>query len=487
MGAFTKGYNIFMQKLGQKPIYSDYQKWRDTFLYQKLQLAIVIWSFFHAAIEINSLVPEFLGKYYKRGLVSALIFFVNSSRDLLIQELIFIGCLILLHLPKTQKYLKAIFIIFACSIPFYHYFKVIITTIPYLIGLKTPVSESVDIVASLGESLDTIHCLALNQIRLGLDTKYYHLLFPIIGVLVPVCLRLHVTSQISVFLFGIFAYFFNNPTYNFWKLSQEQQIACSTDAIYSLIFTLLPCVVVDYGIYLYELTLKTEFKYWWQLRLFVNAVAHDLRNPVLGTILVLENLLKQAPDKLEVDKTIVENLVIGNKRQLDLIDSLLEAHASETQGIKVYPQSIKLSPLVQSIIRDLLSILNQERTIVISLIKSELPEVYVDVLQLSRVYHNLIINAIKVNQPGLQITIDAWVVEDKLHCIVADNGIGMSQQQATKLFELYARGQNLSQSLGLGLGLYICQQIIRAHGGEIGVNSSPGEGATFWFTLPLSK
>lgn len=474
-----------MQKPGQQAISIDYQKWRDTFLYQKLQLAIIIWSCFHAAIELNFKIPEFLGKYYKRGAVSAVIFLFNSSRDLLIQELLFLSCLILLRLPKTRKYLKTIFIIFACSIPFYHYFQVIITTIPYLIGLKTPESQSIDIIASLGEEVDIIHCLALNQVRLGIDTKYYHLIFPIIGVLVPVCLRLHITSQISVFIFGLLTYRFNNPTYNFWTLSQEQQVACSTDAIYSLIFNLLPCIVVDYGIYLYELTLKTEFKYWWQLRLFVNAVAHDLRNPVLGTILVLENLLTQRQPKIEVDRALVEDVITGNKRQLNLIDSMLEAHASETQGVKIYPQSIKLFLVVQSIITDLSPVLNKERTTIVNLVNSELPEIFADALQLSRVYHNLIINAINVNQVGVQITIDAWVEEDKVHCIVADNGVGMSQQQAAKLFQLYARGQNIQQSLGLGLGLYICQQIIIAHSGDIGVNSSPGNGATFWFTLPI--
>jgi signal transduction histidine kinase len=70
-------------------------------------------------------------------------------------------------------------------------------------------------------------------------------------------------------------------------------------------------------------------------------------------------------------------------------------------------------------------------------------------------------------------------------CTVSDNGVGMSQQQSEHLFDLYFRGGNVRNSLSLGLGLYLCRQIITAHGGEIGVKSAQGEGATFWFTLPL--
>jgi len=61
----------------------------------------------------------------------------------------------------------------------------------------------------------------------------------------------------------------------------------------------------------------------------------------------------------------------------------------------------------------------------------------------------------------------------------------MSQLQCDRLFDLYFRGTNVRSSVSLGLGLYLCKQIIAAHGGEIGVTSAPQAGATFWFTLPM--
>jgi signal transduction histidine kinase len=62
----------------------------------------------------------------------------------------------------------------------------------------------------------------------------------------------------------------------------------------------------------------------------------------------------------------------------------------------------------------------------------------------------------------------------------------MSSQQCEKLFNLYFRGEQKRQSVGLGLGLYLCRQIITAHGGDIGVNSCLGEETTFWFKLPIA-
>lgn len=66
-----------------------------------------------------------------------------------------------------------------------------------------------------------------------------------------------------------------------------------------------------------------------------------------------------------------------------------------------------------------------------------------------------------------------------------DNGNGMSEQELEGIFDLYKRGRTVGNIEGLGLGLYLCRQIINAHGGKIGAIATPKEGATFWFTLPI--
>jgi signal transduction histidine kinase len=113
-----------------------------------------------------------------------------------------------------------------------------------------------------------------------------------------------------------------------------------------------------------------------------------------------------------------------------------------------------------------------------------LPLVNADAQQLWRVFGNLIDNAVKYNQSGFILTVEAQKEGEMVRCTVADNGAGISPQQCARLFEPYTRGVGVSLRQGLGLGLYICRQIVEAHGGEIGVDSELGKGARFWLTLP---
>jgi PAS domain S-box-containing protein len=222
------------------------------------------------------------------------------------------------------------------------------------------------------------------------------------------------------------------------------------------------------------------------LRVFFHAVSHDLRNPVLGSVLVLRNLLHQGEGKylIPVPRSILERMVQSSDRQLNLINSLMEAHISDVQGIVLQCQAVELHRVVQAAIADLEPILIENQTTLTNLVTADLPLVNADPTQLWRVFANLIVNAIKHNPPGLEVTINAVPQGDKIYCTVTDNGIGISPQQCEQLFDLYFRGANFRNSISLGLGLYLCKQIINAHNGEIGVNSQLQQGATFWLTLP---
>jgi len=236
---------------------------------------------------------------------------------------------------------------------------------------------------------------------------------------------------------------------------------------------------------------------------FLQAVSHDLRNPVTGMLMVLNNLLlsnKQACTEPEtrlpaspiisVSRSVLERMIQGNERQLKLINSLLEVHAAREQGVIVECSPVQLSQLSRAIVADMEPILLKNQATLKNLVSDDLPDVSADATQLWRVFENLITNALKHNPPGVHITLSATVEEAKsqsrmIRCAIADNGVGITQEQCDRLFELYYRGGNTRRSPGFGLGLYLCRQIITAHRGEIGVTSSPGAGTTFWFTLPL--
>ncbi|MEH2371587.1 PAS domain-containing sensor histidine kinase [Nostoc sp.] len=222
-----------------------------------------------------------------------------------------------------------------------------------------------------------------------------------------------------------------------------------------------------------------------ELRVFFHAVSHDLRNPVLGSLMVLKNLLAHPEENISISRSILERMIQSSDRQLNLINSLMEAHVSEVQGVILQRQHVQLLTVVEAAIADLEPLLTQNQAILTNLVSADLPLVNADPTQLWRVFSNLIVNALKHNPPGLLLTINAIRKDDKMYCTVSDNGVGISQQQSDRLFELYFRGANIRNSVSLGLGLYLCKQIIHAHGGEIGVNSALDAGATFWFTLPI--
>lgn len=268
------------------------------------------------------------------------------------------------------------------------------------------------------------------------------------------------------------------------------------------------------------------------LRLLLHSVSHDLRNPVTGMSMVLRNLLAQDKETIPVVRSILERMATSSDRQLNLINSLVEAHASEIRGVTSVRKPLQLSQLIQDLVADWEPIFVKSQVTLTNLVPAELPLINADATQLWRVFENLIGNALKHNPPGVSLTITATVEakaqnqeeaiancsnstlssptpysgvgtgtpsllstpQKKLHsspsvirCTVKDNGIGIEPQHSEQLFELYVRGSQSRHTSGLGLGLYLCRQIITAHGGEIAVSSTPGNGATFWFTLPILK
>jgi len=219
---------------------------------------------------------------------------------------------------------------------------------------------------------------------------------------------------------------------------------------------------------------------------FLNAFSHDLRTPVMGISLVINNLLNQPGEIIPVSRMILGRMVQSNQHQLQLIKSFLEAHSAETRGVTLNPELVQLGLLVQVIVEDLEPLVEKNRATLHNQVPPDLPLVNADPLQLRRVFENLVTNALNHNPPGVAIAIAATVEEDWIQFTIQDNGVGMSQETCDHLFERYSRGPKSRHSTGIGLGLYLCRQIVTAHGGQIGVYSEPSQGATFWLTLPLA-
>jgi signal transduction histidine kinase len=330
----------------------------------------------------------------------------------------------------------------------------------------------------------------------------WFLVFLAQATLIPVHWRLHLASQL-----GAFAYYVGvNPLLGTTTI-EGKSIYSTSVFIYLFWF----CFICDLAVYLYERLQRAEFESRRELRVFLHAVSHDLRTPVMGTSIVLHNLLKKAGDSdVVVSKTVLERLLQGSNRQLSLIHSLLEAHEAEVQTLVLHRQPLQLRGLANSVLADLEPALTKNHITTHNCISPNLPDLDGDATQLWRVYSNLITNAIKHNPHGVEVTLGAEILHPErwhnretvlvrhgsrktqlkspewLCAYVQDNGIGIPVAQQERLFELYARGNRARYMPGLGLGLYLCRQIITAHGGEMGVVSQPGAGARFWFTLPIA-
>ncbi len=224
------------------------------------------------------------------------------------------------------------------------------------------------------------------------------------------------------------------------------------------------------------------------LQVYLHVVSHDLRNPVLGMSLILKNLLKSEDaihETLPIARSIVERMAQSCDRQLDLINSLVETQQFETGKVVLNLQPLSLSELIQQFADEWQPLLNQHQAILTLAVPPNLPLVQADNNLLWRVLENLLANALKYNAANLEITIKAQPKVDRVYCAIQDNGIGIAPEQVDRLFERYQRGTHSHRTLGLGLGLYLCRQIIEAHGGTIGaIALNPG--AEFWFTLPLA-
>ncbi|MFB2881031.1 response regulator [Floridanema aerugineum] len=224
-----------------------------------------------------------------------------------------------------------------------------------------------------------------------------------------------------------------------------------------------------------------------RLKVFVHAVSHDLRNPVTGISLLLQSYLNNTTANVVFDRQIVETMLDSCTRQLQLIDSLVETQLLETSRYPLNLQPISLHALTSRILKNWEPMLTKSQVVVAYRIAADLPLINADAEQLWRVFENLIGNAVKYNPSGFMLTLDALVDASKkmLRVTVADNGVGIPKTECASLFDLYVRGTNSVRRPGTGLGLYICRQIVEAHGGQIGVVSDLGQGASFWFTLPL--
>lgn len=215
-------------------------------------------------------------------------------------------------------------------------------------------------------------------------------------------------------------------------------------------------------------------------------IAHDLRGPFTSLLgfsdLLLENIRDYNAEKFE---KLLYHLNSAAKNAYSLLENLLIWARSQNKQLLFRPKDTNIAMVIKDVIQNLGSLATIKNITLKNLIRNEM-HAMTDVNMLTAIVRNLVSNAIKFCNPGGTVEISAVQKEKELEISVSDNGIGMSEEIKHKLFRA---GTNMSvtgtaHEKGTGLGLLICKEFVEKHGGKIWVDSIPGKGSTFTFTLP---
>ena len=214
---------------------------------------------------------------------------------------------------------------------------------------------------------------------------------------------------------------------------------------------------------------------------FVSCLTHDLRTPLVAANRMLNLIEGEAfGDVSDEQKEAIANIVSSNQNLLEMLNKLLETHHYEL-GQKILSSiPVDLEQLITFVITELKP-LTEEKAIELETNISPVSLVKGDRLELRRVLTNIIGNAIKFTDRG-KIEVSLSQNDNEVQIRVKDSGIGISPKEQQVVFQRFHQGNH--RRSGKGLGLYLCQQIVHAHGGTIAIESEVGKGSTFIIDLP---
>jgi PAS domain S-box-containing protein len=220
---------------------------------------------------------------------------------------------------------------------------------------------------------------------------------------------------------------------------------------------------------------------------FIGLVSHELRSPMTVITGAINTVLTEA-ERLSPEEThqLLKDAAAESETLSNLLSNLLELSRVQAQRLVLHSEAIDLKKVVQEAVA---KIKRQSAThkFVINLPR-HLPPLEADPLRLERILYNLLENAVKYSPSGGEVRVSAKPEGEQLVIGVSDDGIGISPADQEKLFGPFQRLEKSPSGVrGVGLGLMVCRRLVEAHGGQIWVESEPGHGSTFFFTMPLSQ
>jgi two-component system clock-associated histidine kinase SasA len=225
-------------------------------------------------------------------------------------------------------------------------------------------------------------------------------------------------------------------------------------------------------------------------------LAHDLRNPLTAVSIALETLdglwTKELGTEQPADPNMLLRLSQHARSQMKIIErmitNLLEASQGGQSKLEIRPRKLDLRTLCKSVMADLQSQMDEKQQILNTDIPLDLPWVHADSDSVRQVFVNLLENAIKYTPPHGHIGVSILHrTTQKVQVSISDNGLGIPEEKQKFVFEDKFRLARDKDEKGYGLGLALCRRIVRAHYGQIWVDSMPEKGSCFHFTLPIYR
>jgi len=184
---------------------------------------------------------------------------------------------------------------------------------------------------------------------------------------------------------------------------------------------------------------------------------------------------------------LVRDALSGAEDLAGIVENLLELSRSQAHQLVLRKEAADMNEVASEVVRKL-----KDRSPIHRLVISmpeQLPPADIDRVRVARLLNNLVDNAIKYSPAGGDVKISARADNGNIVVGVTDRGIGIARENQAKLFERFSRLDKFGESgiPGIGLGLHVCRILVEAHGGKIWVESEPGSGSTFWFTVPVAK
>ena len=218
----------------------------------------------------------------------------------------------------------------------------------------------------------------------------------------------------------------------------------------------------------------------------LGVVSHDLRNPLSVVRMCVSTLLDDPPPPIDTARELVREMSNSVDWMERLIQDLLDVASIEAGRLRLDRQMLDATASFDEAAALARSLADRSGLEVRATRPATLPSVLADPDRVLQVFANLVGNAVKFSSRGGSISLSAATTDHYVLFSVSDTGPGIDEMERDRLFDRYWQAQRLGRRGGAGLGLAIAHGIVDAHGGEIRVESEPGKGSTFTFTLPVA-